>query len=373
MKIDLFVGLKIPDTTAITTLHTIEKMGYKELKKVKRELYYSFEIEGNEQEFINKISKIDILVNANKNNFRTKVKEEENASTILVQDIDDNCLGLLSTLKEKLGLKEIKSMEKGVLWTLYFDKKNKDIAIKITKDLLVNDNYQKACVKWGGKLKVLIIFGSKSDEKVYGNLIKTIRTSNIEYYFRICSAHKTPDLLDEILNKEYDLILAGAGLAAHLPGVIASKTITPIIGIPCTGAFNGLDAFLSIVQMPPGFPVLCSPVNAEKLIDLNIFTKAYVSINIIGSKENKRVKQCTELLDRFNISYEFSEELNKTKVNLYFFDLNNYKKMKFDTQYLVLNIPLSENSNEKDTIKLIKLVNKGLWIGLNNLNISLMT
>ncbi|MFH0868290.1 MAG: AIR carboxylase family protein [Candidatus Woesearchaeota archaeon] len=188
----------------------------------------------------------------------------------------------------------------------------------------------------------------------------------MDYDFRICSAHKTPELLDEILKKEYDLIIAGAGLSAALPGVIASKVIAHVIGIPCNVDFNGLDALLSIMQMPPGIPVLCTPINGEKLIDLNLFLKVYVNVNIIGDKENKAVKKCTEIFDRFNISYEFSEELKSNKVNLYFFDLNNYKKLKFDTQYIVLNVPLLEKSSAKDSLKLVKKVNKGLWLGLNN-------
>lgn len=214
--------------------------------------------------------------------------------------------------------------------------------------------------------KILIIFGSKSDAYVYNKIIERIRKTNIDYDFRICSAHKTPELLDEILKKNYDLIIAGAGLAAALPGVVASKTITSVIGIPCKVDFDGLDALLSIMQMPPGIPVLCAPINGGKLIDLNLFLKAYVSVNIVGDKENNIVRKCTEILDRFNVSYTFSEELVRNKINIYFFDLNNYKKLKFDMQYLVLNVPLSEKSSAKDAVKLVKKIKKGLWLGLNN-------
>src|SRR3989338_8267473 len=107
MNVELFVGLKIPDTTAITTLHAIERMGYK-IESVKREIYYKFGIEGDADKFAKKIGKIDVLVNANKNKFSNSL-EKEDAVYILVRDTDDKCEGLLHTLKERLGLEEIKS------------------------------------------------------------------------------------------------------------------------------------------------------------------------------------------------------------------------------------------------------------------------
>ncbi len=142
-KIELFVGLKIPDTTAITTFHTIEKMGYNEIKKVKRDIYYKFEIEGDAEGFAKKIGKVDVLVNANKNKYSTKLEKEEGVVYVLVKDSDDKHEGLLHTLKERLGLTEIKSIEKGVLWALYIDSDKKDeIAQEIGNKLLHNENYQ---------------------------------------------------------------------------------------------------------------------------------------------------------------------------------------------------------------------------------------
>ena len=141
--VELFVGLKIPDTTAITTFHTIEKMGYKDVKKLKREIYYKFDIDGDTAKFAEKIGKVDILVNANKNKFSNAIEKEDGAVYILVKDSDDKCEGLLHTLKERLGLSEIKSMKKGVLWTLYIDSdRGEEIAKEIANRLLHNENYQ---------------------------------------------------------------------------------------------------------------------------------------------------------------------------------------------------------------------------------------
>lgn len=137
-SVELFVGLKIPDTTAITTFHTIERMGFN-VSKVKREIYYRFNIDDDASKFANKVGKIDVLVNANKNKFSLKLEKEEGAFYILVKDSDDKCYGLLKTL-HKLGLTEIKSMEKGVLWALKVD--SLGVAKDIASKLLFNDNYQ---------------------------------------------------------------------------------------------------------------------------------------------------------------------------------------------------------------------------------------
>ena len=138
----MFVSLKIPDTTAITTFHTLEKLGFAELKKLKREVAYSFEIKGDAAKFKEKASKVDILVNANKNNVRYEA--DDDAIHVLVKDVGGTD-SLLSTLKDRLGLKEINSMEKGTLWSLYFDcdkEKAKKLAEEIADKLLFSQHYQ---------------------------------------------------------------------------------------------------------------------------------------------------------------------------------------------------------------------------------------
>jgi phosphoribosylformylglycinamidine (FGAM) synthase PurS component len=138
-KVELFVGLKIPDTTAITTFHTLKMMGF-DIKKLKRQIYYKFNIDGDSDKFAKKVNKVDVLVNANKNTFSNELKKEEGAIYVLAKDRGDKCEGLLSTLKYRLGLKEIKSMEKGILWALYVD--SEELAKEIAQKLLYNENYQ---------------------------------------------------------------------------------------------------------------------------------------------------------------------------------------------------------------------------------------
>lgn len=147
---ELFVNLKVPDNTAITAFHTLERMGYNKLKKIERQDYYKFEFSGDVKDFQNKVSKVDILVNANKHNCSfnlDKNNEDRNYKkiSILVQDLD-NGSGLLPILKNRLGSKNIKKMEKGVLWSLFIDSDEKEAentAAEITKNLLMNENYQK--------------------------------------------------------------------------------------------------------------------------------------------------------------------------------------------------------------------------------------
>jgi 5-(carboxyamino)imidazole ribonucleotide mutase len=105
---------------------------------------------------------------------------------------------------------------------------------------------------------ISIIAGSTSDEEIYKKAEKILKENNIEYDLQIISAHRSPERLDEYLKTCKSLIyIAVAGLSAALPGVIASKTNAPVIGVPVGGKLGGLDALLSIVQMPPGVPVAC--------------------------------------------------------------------------------------------------------------------
>ena len=103
---------------------------------------------------------------------------------------------------------------------------------------------------------ISIIAGSTSDKDVYKKTEKVLNENNISYDLQIISAHRNPNELDEyIKNCESLVYIAVAGLSAALPGVIASKTDKPVIGVPVSSKLGGLDALLSIVQMPPGVPV----------------------------------------------------------------------------------------------------------------------
>lgn len=108
--------------------------------------------------------------------------------------------------------------------------------------------------------EVAVVLGSASDQQTMEDCFQFLDSFGVEYELKIASAHRTPgDVQDFASNARDDgfkVIIAGAGLAAHLPGVIASYTTLPVIGVPIpAGALNGMDALYSMVQMPGGVPV----------------------------------------------------------------------------------------------------------------------
>lgn len=109
-------------------------------------------------------------------------------------------------------------------------------------------------------LKVLVVMGSDSDFPVMEPCFKTLSEFGILFEGVVCSAHRTPDKAAQLARgaaeRGFGCVVAAAGLAAHLPGVLAAFTSLPVIGVPVkTGALDGLDALLAVVQMPPGVPV----------------------------------------------------------------------------------------------------------------------
>jgi 5-(carboxyamino)imidazole ribonucleotide mutase len=111
-----------------------------------------------------------------------------------------------------------------------------------------------------GKPLVGIIMGSTSDWETMEHAANTLRELGVAFETRVVSAHRTPDLLFEYAStaegRGIEVIIAGAGGAAHLPGIAAAKTVLPVLGVPVQSkALNGLDSLLSIVQMPGGIPV----------------------------------------------------------------------------------------------------------------------
>jgi 5-(carboxyamino)imidazole ribonucleotide mutase len=116
------------------------------------------------------------------------------------------------------------------------------------------------------KPKVLILMGSDSDLEVMNGAVEALMACGIEAEVRISSAHRVPErtakLAKEAEVNGFSAIIAGAGLAAHLPGVVASFTTLPVIGVPIKGgALQGVDALYSIVQMPKGIPVATVAIN----------------------------------------------------------------------------------------------------------------
>ncbi len=133
-------------------------------------------------------------------------------------------------------------------------------------------------------MRVAVIMGSMSDYQKVEAAITTLKKFEVQVDVRCFSAHRTPDELCSFINETKDngteVIIAAAGMAAALPGVIASQTVLPVIGLPISGSvLDGMDALFSIVQMPPGIPVATVAINGAK-------NAAYLALQIIANKHD---------------------------------------------------------------------------------------
>lgn len=134
-------------------------------------------------------------------------------------------------------------------------------------------------------MKVCILMGSKSDWEVMSAACTILDDFGVPYEKKVISAHRTPqyfcDYMAAARDNGFDVIIAGAGGAAHLPGMAAAMTTLPVIGVPIkSAALNGLDSLLSIVQMPSGIPVATMAINGAKNAGLYA-----ISILALGNAE----------------------------------------------------------------------------------------
>ena len=130
-----------------------------------------------------------------------------------------------------------------------------------------------------GKTLVAIVMGSKNDWEVMQHAPETLTELGIGHEVRVTSAHRTPDATlkyaSELQERGIELVIAAAGGAAHLAGVMAAKTSLPVLGVPLVaGALNGLDALLATVQMPAGIPVATFAIGKPGVINAALFAAA---------------------------------------------------------------------------------------------------
>ena len=125
--------------------------------------------------------------------------------------------------------------------------------------------------------RVGIIMGSASDSEVMNHCVETLEEHNISFDIIVASAHRDPDKVRTwVLNAKQrgnKIIIAAAGMAAALPGVVAAYTDLPVIGVPMTSGLNGLDSLLSISQMPRGVPVACMSIGKHGAVNAALFAK----------------------------------------------------------------------------------------------------
>jgi 5-(carboxyamino)imidazole ribonucleotide mutase len=135
-----------------------------------------------------------------------------------------------------------------------------------------------------------VVMGSRNDYAVMRGTVEVLKEFNVTHEVRVVSAHRTPDLLFEYAGtaagRGLRVIIAGAGGAAHLPGMIAAKTVVPVLGVPIPAtALQGLDSLLSIVQMPKGIPVGTLAIGATGAMNAGLLAVAMLATTDTGLQE----------------------------------------------------------------------------------------
>ncbi len=162
--------------------------------------------------------------------------------------------------------------------------------------------------------QVSIIMGSTSDLPIMEQAAKILEEMQIPFEINALSAHRTPEKVEEFakgaLERGIKVIIAGAGMAAHLPGVIAAMTTVPVIGVPIKASLEGLDSLLAIVQMPPGIPVATVGINGAR--NAGILAAEILAVGddnimkkVIDFKENLKGKIVKANEDLKKIRFEY--------------------------------------------------------------------
>jgi 5-(carboxyamino)imidazole ribonucleotide mutase len=151
-----------------------------------------------------------------------------------------------------------------------------------------------------------VIMGSRSDWGTMEHAIRMLEQLSVPHETRVVSAHRTPDLLFEYAStadqRGLEVIIAGAGGAAHLPGMVSAKTTLPVLGVPVESrALQGMDSLLSIVQMPAGVPVATFAIGRSGAVNAALFAVAILGNKYPAIKENLRrfrLDQTQSVLDK---------------------------------------------------------------------------
>lgn len=162
--------------------------------------------------------------------------------------------------------------------------------------------------------KVSIIMGSTSDLPVMKEAAEILNDFKIPFEINALSAHRTPDEVEKFAKSAHSrgirVIIAGAGMAAHLCGVIAAMTTIPVIGVPIKASLDGMDALLAIVQMPPGIPVATVAINGARnagILAVQILATGDESLHsqLISFKEDLKKKIVKANEDLSSVKYEY--------------------------------------------------------------------
>ena len=162
--------------------------------------------------------------------------------------------------------------------------------------------------------RVSIIMGSTSDLPVMEKAAKVLNDMGIPFEMNALSAHRTPaeveDFAKNAAERGIEVIIAGAGMAAHLPGVIAAMTPVPVIGVPINSSLSGMDALLAIAQMPPGIPVASVAINGAMnagilAVQILAVGDAALKVKMVDFKESLKKKIVDANRDLSQVKYDF--------------------------------------------------------------------
>ncbi len=149
-----------------------------------------------------------------------------------------------------------------------------------------------------------VVMGSKNDYEIMRHAVEMLRKLDLPHEQRVVSAHRTPDSMLRYAEQAFDrgirIIIAGAGGAAHLPGMLASKTLVPVLGVPIAAtALNGMDSLLSIVQMPGGIPVATLAIGKSGAVNAALLAAQILSLHdeeLRYKLQHWRERQMNEIL-----------------------------------------------------------------------------
>ncbi len=244
-------------------------------------------------------------------------------------------------------------------------------------------------------MKILVMFGSKSDANIFEPLKARLLNEGHEVDFRMISVHRGPELLDRTLSGiTAQAVVAGAGLAAHLPGIVASKLLIPVFGIPCGAAIGGVDAFFAIVQMPFGIPVLASaPDQYQSAVDaIGSWSRldlqyTFERFNLVFERSKKSqphfqalMERAQKIADKTELALNITDKPVENSVNIYLVDISEtdpecplpFPARAKNSDELGLYVPVLNEKLYRDPNAAIAVARRvgsvpgGLWCGINN-------
>lgn len=222
--------------------------------------------------------------------------------------------------------------------------------------------------------KIFVVFGSASDENVALPLVEQLKGAGCDVEYAVISAHRNLEQLREkMAGWAGDAVVAGAGLAAALPGVVAAMTGRPVIGLPVAAQFGGIDSFASIAQMPPGVPVLCSGANDTQgiadFVNKWDAAKPFNAIHFVvpqGLDAKDVLAKGEAVAADKNLTVTSSAEPSDSAFNIFCVSAAGHIQPEAFGLHLPV-MPASEAAKPENYLRAFEWAARGgLWVGVNN-------